>query len=345
MILIILLHSLSYGGVRELYQYGEIGYVVMNILRGFAYIGVNCFVMLSGWFMCDSAFRFKRIVSVWLQVFFYGIVSFGVSIILTNEISFNSIISVFFPVTGQSYWFVSCYFLLLFLQPLLNFVVNRTDEKQLKRFVITLILLFSVLPTFLPWSKSFTSSGTDIMWFISIYMFMAYLKKYGERIYLIQKKSFGWLLFFSGVITGVALDFLANGILSILNHATIDKLFYYNNSLMFFIAAVGLFIICKNMNCEKMPRFILIPASATFGIYLLHDNPLVRNFVWSSLERILPLSPNIAVNVAFCAFKVVLIFVVGMTVDLVRQFLFNKFKMNVLSEKADKLFRKICDNI
>lgn len=116
MMFIILLHSLSYGGVRDHYQIGEYGYAVMNLIRGVAYLGVNCFVMITGWFMCDKTFKLKKVVSIWLQVIFYGGGSLLISILITKQITMKAVLSMFMPITKQSYWFVSCYVLLICLQ-------------------------------------------------------------------------------------------------------------------------------------------------------------------------------------------------------------------------------------
>lgn len=130
MILIILLHSLSYGGTREIYSFGSVGYVICSFFRGFSYLGVNCFVMLTGWFMCESSFRIKRVMQIWLQVVFYGMLS-GLLLFFTGEkLSINSLLNIFLPITNQSYWFVSSYVLLLLLQPILNIVICNSDEKK-----------------------------------------------------------------------------------------------------------------------------------------------------------------------------------------------------------------------
>lgn len=208
--------------------------------------------------------------------------------------------------------------------------------------VIILITVFSLVPTFLPWSKSVTSSGTDILWFVTLYFSAGYLKKYGNSYFSSQKS--GLLLLIGGVGSGVVLDLVANGILSLKN-INIDKLFYYNNTTMFFVGSVGLFVILKNLNSDKLPGWILSVASTTFGIYLLHDNTLLRSIVWSKLGTMLQPSANIYVNLSECFAKVIIIFLIGMVVDLARQFLFRKMKVNEALEKLEKQLTKAIQRI
>lgn len=157
-------------------------------------------------------------------------------------------------------------------------------------------------------------------------------------------KKMGWNLLILGVISGVLLDYLTCWILAGVNPGiNIDKVFYYNNSTMFFIAAFGLFLIFKNMNIDRAFQFICIPASTTFGIYLLHDNPLIREYIWKSLELLFPYSQNLVINIVNCFLKVFVIFVVGMVVELIRQFLFRTLKIEKIAILADKVFGKICN--
>lgn len=348
MILIIILHSLSYGGGRSVYQYGDSGYIVMNFLRGVAYLGVNCFVMITGWFMCDMPFRFKRIVSTWLQIVFYGVIGLCITSFI-SDLSIISIVDTFFPLTRQCYWFASCYVLLLLLQPLLNFIIKKSNKIELKSYAILFIILFSIVPTFLPWSKGMTSNGTDIFWFITLYLFMAYIKKYCQEYSLINSKAFSITLFLSGVMGGVLIDYVANGVLVFLGYGLVDKLFYYNNSIFYFVGAVGLFLLFRNVSVNGSNKIlvptVLVPASTTFGIYLLHDNPLLRDLFWTNLNLVLPHSQSIVVNMAECLLKIIIIFVVGMVVDLVRQYLFRVIRVDTISTTAEKLLNKISNNI
>lgn len=271
----------------------------------------------------------------------WGGVSLLIAFLVNKQITYNAILGMLIPITKQSYWFVSCYVLLICLQPMLNLIIEKTDEKQLKCFVIELIFLFSIVPTFLPWSKGITSSGTDVIWFITIYFLMAYVKKYGNEISLFQNKAFGWYLMVLGIVIGVILDYISVWILHRININNVEKIFYFNNSTMFLAAAFGLFLIFKNMDNNKISRWVCVPASTTFGIYLLHDNPLVRENIWEILEKIFPYSQSLITNIMNCFLKVVVIFMIGMIVELIRQYLFKKLKIDELSSWADTILDKI----
>ena len=54
----------------------------------------------------------------------------------------------------------------------------------------------------------------------------------------------------------------------------------------FFSAAILLFIAFLNLHIKpgRLQRMILAAAPLSFGVYLLHDNPNVRGFVWETLN-------------------------------------------------------------
>ena len=71
MVLIVVLHCLSYGGARSLYKFGDAGFFVLNVIRSFCYLGVNCFVLISGFFLYDKKYKLKRIIKLYIETFIY----------------------------------------------------------------------------------------------------------------------------------------------------------------------------------------------------------------------------------------------------------------------------------
>ena len=62
------------------------------------------------------------------------------------------------------------------------------------------------------------------------------------------------------------------------------SIFYEYNSVLVFSAAILLFIAFLNLHIKpgRLQRMILAAAPLSFGVYLLHDNPNVRGFVWET---------------------------------------------------------------
>ena len=61
-------HSMSMNNSLDIFNY-----ISMEALYVISVIGVDCFVMITGYFLIDRlSFRWKGMMNVWLQTFLYG---------------------------------------------------------------------------------------------------------------------------------------------------------------------------------------------------------------------------------------------------------------------------------
>ena len=79
MILIIAHHFSLHGGFRVVQSKPLINRIWILWLQLGGKIGVNIFVLISGYFLVSSpAFKLKKVLKLWLQLFFYSIVIYAV---------------------------------------------------------------------------------------------------------------------------------------------------------------------------------------------------------------------------------------------------------------------------
>ena len=120
------------------------------------------------------------------------------------------------------------------------------------------------------------------MWFICLFLVAGYIRKYGISFFDSARK--GFIVYFAFSL----ITFMIAFIMSILVRST-GKLEYYMdmtysyNYVTLFIASIGLFyafiyISKKNINkdAKKSGEIINWLAKYTFGVYLLHENVLIR---------------------------------------------------------------------
>ena len=169
MLLIILMHSIDHTGVLEASSKAGIGtFVLVRFLYMLTQISVNCYVMLSGYFLVRSRFRLKKIVELWLEVAFY---SFVIKLIfmLTREIPFSAValLSCFFPILTGRYWFIAIYIGMYLLSPFLNIAIRAMDKKTHGLLILTLGLLFSAWSSIHPSFAGMNSGGGwGLAWFV-----------------------------------------------------------------------------------------------------------------------------------------------------------------------------------
>ncbi|MCV5378664.1 acyltransferase [Escherichia coli] len=232
-------------------------------------LGVNLFVLITGYFSYASRFKWGGVVNTLSKTWFYSI-----SIVLIFYISSPSLITMKDLIKGMlpfGYWFVTTYLVLLVMSPFINaFLSNLSKQKHFKFLVaFTLIAITPLL----------NSPIGNLSFFVYLYCLGAYIKEYLEDD-VVSGKVLLFLVFggFFLVLSSIAsLDFLA-GFNEVFNH----PLYFIGSSSPFIIMmSIGIFIWFKQMQIGEV-RFINIVSSAMFGVYLIHDNSLVRKFLWDS---------------------------------------------------------------
>lgn len=81
-------------------------------------LGVDVFVMISGYFLSQTDFKISRIVKVMLQVSFYSISIFLILVALKIvPFSIKAAIESIFPILFNQYWFATTYVIVCFFSP------------------------------------------------------------------------------------------------------------------------------------------------------------------------------------------------------------------------------------
>lgn len=319
MLLIILLHFLSHGGVNQNLDYGNFDYIFFSIMRTLGYLGVNCFVLISGYFLYKSAFRFSKVMRIVLQTLFYSILgALIVVFFFKDNLGAKDILFSLFPVTSNKYWFVSVYVMMLFVSPLLNIVLNKMNKEQHFRAICASIMIFSVLPIVLFWSKGVLSDGKDIMWFLTLYIIAAYIRKYDVQI----KNKAVIKFFLISIIGTVLLETSIKGFAQLIHIPTPEKIMFFNNQFFILSASVLLFIGARNISMNRVSNMLAKMGGFTFGVYLLHDNDLLRGHVWRIVNAPRFLD-NLCVEISYMISVIILIFACGCIVEFIRQKVFN----------------------
>ncbi len=282
MMLIVMHHFSVHGG----YVFSETGFtfnrVWVQILSGGGRLGVDIFVLISGYFLVQSEYKPRKLIKLILQVTECAIFCVLI-LVISGEIQFASIgeaAQIFkkaiLPIPYEQYWFATTYFILYLFSPYLNRLIKSMDKAMHKKLILSGVVIWSVFPTFLDASFDFNYVG----WFIILYMIAAYIRLYPLKVKDIKRKSLltaaGSYLLLLGLIVGF--DFL-----SIQNPNFQDFAVRIRevNSLLTLVCAVAAFLSFQNMRIQS--KVINRIAATTFGIYLLHDNPIIRNTLWLKL--------------------------------------------------------------
>lgn len=120
-----------------------------------------------------------------------------------------------------------------------------------------------------------------------------------------------------------------------LTHATY---FYGQEKLPVLLISVSLFMgfVTMKVNYHKGINTI---ASATFGVFLLHDNYIIRPFLWIKLFKNAQYQESLMI-IPYSIIVVVIVYISCTLIDLVRQRLFEKPFMIMVNK-----YSRICLNL
>lgn len=315
MLFIICSHFCVHGGFETNEMSFSINKIILQI-GVLGNLGVDVFVMISGYFLSQTDFKISRIVKVILQVSFYSISIFFILVGLKIvPLSIKATIKSIFPVLFNQYWFATTYVVVLLFSPFLNQFLNCLSKRKYLLFLCTVVIIWSVLPTFS--AQSLASNET--CQFVMFYSIGAYVRK-NPSFHFCNKNRY-WIVGISAfllILSTVVLNLLAIKF-PVFNYGTF---FYSRQSILIITLSYGLLLVFTNMKSISSV-FINSIASTVFGIYLIHDNTYLRPVIWKSILNVKNYkeSPYLVLYLLGC---VMLVFTVCAIIDFIRQLLIEK---------------------
>jgi len=288
---------------------------------------VNCFAMLSGYLGAGKTFKWKVLLRLYLQVWFY---SAGISLVAygMGRISGTSLLLSFLPVLTEQYWYFTAYFALFFLMPFLHEFIERLSPVRRRVLVGVLGGLFSLLPTVANRDVFLMHGGFSCWWLMILYIAGEVI--HAEKEYFLRRRCRFYYAAFFAVSAGVlGFVYLSGTLTSMLGSG--GKEFrsiyipYYSpfaclSAVLLFVAVVQTKIPAKAW-CRKLLKKM---AAAAFGVYLIHLQPFLWNDVLSPLCREIGqgrawwLLPGIVLTAGGCLYCICTVLEWG------REFLFTK---------------------
>ncbi len=333
MVMIVAHHFLVHGG----FQIASIGFtnkLWLQLLYSGGKIGVNIFILISGYFLISSEkVKLDKLFKLILQILFYSIIIYIIFVCLGIE-SFQ-VKSFFHNLLGYPvWWFARSYLILYLIHPYINKLLNGMDKKAHLKLVLYSTLVFSIIQTIvvLPFDDG------DIVWFIHLYVAGSYIKKYNPLSNVKFNKLFGTaiLIYLFSFITVIILDLVSVHIKALL---TFETYLFEMETITAFLIAVFMFLAFSRLNIG-FSKFINIVASSTFGIYLIHDNEIFRKFLWGTLFKTATYSDTLLL-IPYSLLVIIIVFVVCSVIELIRIYVFEKQYMKLVTKITNKLDKKL----
>lgn len=306
--------------------------------------GINCFLMITGYFMCTSNITLRKFVKLMVQVYFYTLLLYPIFLIAGYEtLSPMRVVKLLMPTWGFTNNFTGCFICFWLTIPFLNVLVQNMSKRQHELLLLLLLVMYTLLGSI----PTFNVAFNYVTWFGIIYFISSYIRLYPQPIFE-RRRLWGWL-----TLVSVAL-----AIASVLGLLLIEEgkfasycSFFVSDSNKFFAVAIAVcsFLWFKNMNF-KYNKVINAFGAATFGVLLIHANSnAMRTWLWKDMvdavgHYTLPLGNLILYSIVV----VLIIFVVCNLIDQLRIATVEKwfFRLydNKVAEKADRWVDKVTSN-
>lgn len=266
MFMIVLLHSQTFG----IFHYGlpsGIHLFTLYLFRNLAIVASNCYVLISGYFLIKKGFNRKKVAYFAFEVSLYSAIIYLIMVIFTPlTFSILDFLHWVFVLFWGNYWFATLYLVLYLLSPFLNLFLKQLSQRQFQQVLIGYFVIFSIWATFSQLPILGMNEGYSILTFILLYLIGAYFQLYP----LPFKWQSGWYLFYYfNSALGLTLYFF------LVNYE--DWMIYYHSPFVL-LATISLFLFFKETHFKKTWGSALIPF--IFGIYLIHEHPLIRTLLW-----------------------------------------------------------------
>lgn len=293
--------------------------------------GINCFVLITGYFMCTSNITLRKFLKLILEIYFYNILVFVVFWICGYEsLSQQSIIRLALPVIDVADNFTGCFILFWLAIPFLNVLLKNLTKRQHALLLVLSLSIYVILPL-IPFNRVVMNYVT---WFIVLYFISSYIRLY--QFQLFANRTWGWLT--------VLLILLS--MLSVVACLKLGRNPYWfvsdSNAILAVLVGISSFMFFKDTSISYN-KFINTLGASTFGVLLIHANSdAMRTWLWcDTLNNVgWYINPPIVV-VAHSIISVMLIYTLCTVIDWLRIKLLERPFFSRFGASIDKLQNKI----
>lgn len=232
------------------------GYAIISI-------GVNLFIMISGYLLLDKTeeaivFFKKRILNI-LPLFLV----FNIIYIYFGKIPIMPVLKGK-AISASHFWYIYMILGLYLLTPWLQKVLKYAEKETL--FVVFLWFLCNILNPYLRYFNlaEIPFSNFPLTGFIGYYILGYFVKKYDNKV-----KRTSFILIIVIYALGFLLSFLSTKyVLAVTGKRVSD--FFDKNSLGTFIMTLSFFVFWCKFNFSKRDRIIKIVTDSTYFAFLVH---------------------------------------------------------------------------
>lgn len=278
-ILIIAHHYVVNSGLMEIAYYDgfNLRSVFILILGAWGKIGINCFLLITGYYMCKSKITLLKFIKLLAEVVFYNTVIYAIFVAFQYvPLNWESALNAITPIKSITTDFVSCYLIFYLCIPFLNILIQNLTKRQHLALLGILLFTYTILGSI----YNFQIIFNYITWYTVIYLIGAFIRRYARPDSNKLVAVWPTLALASIILSIISVIILFKKSLLAGTH---DAYFLImdSNKILAVITSTALFLTFKNLRL-KYHKYINLIASSTFGVLLIHANSdAMRWWLWN----------------------------------------------------------------
>lgn len=259
--------------------------IFLSLFGAWGKTGINCFVLITGYFMCKSSISLHKFIKLVTQILFYRIVIYSLFVPAGMEdFSIRNLASQLLVIKDMNSGFTSAFIVFYLFIPFLTILVNNMSRRQHLLLVALIVLTFTIggsMPPQIP----IRVDVNYVIHFSNLFIIASYVRLHGFPV-KISHRQWGWISLAS-FLTGCA------SVLFMLwrysKNPSPDAHFgiYYwvsdSNKILAMAVAFSAFMWFKGIKLKYNP-IINALGGATFGVLLIHANSnAMRQWLWNEV--------------------------------------------------------------
>lgn len=318
MLMVAIAHILGQGGVLAGVSAAPqtAGYAAAYLLESCCLLACNSYALVSGYVGAEGHFRYARLFETQVRVLFYTVlITAGFCIAMPELFGFTLIKNALFPAMTGQYWYYTAYFGLMLFMPALQCMIAHLNRVQFRNLVVSIILLFSVLPALFVSDIFQTAQGYSLWWLIALYLVGAYIKKYGCPF--LKKPLPALAVYALSVLAAWGIQLAeAYGV-----GIPLPNMLVFTSPAML-LGSVALLVAFSGFRLPNaVKKAVSLCAPLSFSVYLIHVHPLVWRYLFEG--RFAAFADYPAYGLVSAVIGVAAAIYVGCTlIDAVRAWLF-----------------------
>lgn len=256
----------------------------LTVFGAWGKTGINCFMLITGYFMCKASISLHKFLKLVTQILFYNLVIYAVFIMAgIEEFGVKALINKFLLVKNMNDGFTSGFIMFYLFIPFLTILVKNLTQRQ-HLILVGLILLTFTVGGSMPSFTGISVSVNYVIHFSNLFVIASYVRFYGFPVG-ISHRQWGWA-------TLLSLGLGAASVLAMLwrfsrmgSDAPFGAFYWVadSNKIFAMTTAFCAFMWFKELKIGYSKTINLL-GGATFGVLLIHANSnAMRQWLWNEV--------------------------------------------------------------